>query len=270
MQLNTVVTRVTPAIAKIWLKKNTANRPPTKSAVNHYAREMSLGRWRLTGDSIKFDVKGRLIDGQNRLMACIQSGCSFETLVVRGIESKAFNVLDQGVMRNAAHAFARDGKKNYVQLAAAVRLIWLVSRNKKVQYGKKLSIDDSYKILKQYPLLESACEMSTSWYHKNKTSPFSLSVVSGFMSLCCDGSGGSLARAVNFWKPAVTGEGLESNSPQSKLRTKLLSAKLKGQPLGRDMVNALVIKAWNAYAHGEELQVLRFDPAVEKMPVLRP
>lgn len=266
-KLQTSVQYVTPHMASRWLKNNKHNRPPIKSAIKHYARQMRLGRWKLNGDAIRFDKQGNLIDGQNRLLACIEAGCSFWTLVIKGLDSDAFNSIDQGVMRTPCHAFGRDGLKNYAQLAAAVRLIWLLSENRKVQFGGKLSIEDSYKILKDHPFLEEACEYSARWY--SDTSPVATSIVSGFMALCFK-QGVPLVKLFKFWKPVVTGNEIESGTPQSKLRHKLLGAKLKGSPLGRDTVNALVIKAWNAYAHGEELRVLRFDPTEEKMPKLRP
>ena len=60
---------VTPDMAKRWLSKNTGNRPVKKAKVAQYARDMTEGRWEITGEAVKFAQSGRLIDGQNRLHA---------------------------------------------------------------------------------------------------------------------------------------------------------------------------------------------------------
>lgn len=54
---------ITPSVAQAWLSMNANNRKRQPRFVRQYARDMKDGGWRLTGDSIKFDVNNRLIDG---------------------------------------------------------------------------------------------------------------------------------------------------------------------------------------------------------------
>jgi hypothetical protein len=51
-------------MAQTWLEKNVPhNRGVRPSVVAAYARDMLAGKWYISGDPIRFDVKGNLIDG---------------------------------------------------------------------------------------------------------------------------------------------------------------------------------------------------------------
>jgi hypothetical protein len=99
MKVIAKVETIAPARAAKMLENNAGNRKPKISAISRYARYMTLGYWMLTGQPIIIADTGRLLDGQNRLMACIKAGVSFETLVVRGISEDAYKAMDQGYGR---------------------------------------------------------------------------------------------------------------------------------------------------------------------------
>lgn len=261
------VLTISPSVAKEMLKTNINNRPPIKSSINHYSRQMSGGKWRMTGEAIKFDEDGNLIDGQCRLMACIQSGCSFTTTVARGLSPEVFNVMDQGSIRTPAHAFGRDGKKRYAMLAAAVRLVWILEGKKKVRFSGRLTIDESYEILAARPNLEKCCELVTEWY--TGSIPMPPSIAAGFMSACSNAKTTISMESLEFWKQVITGNELTKGSPAQRLRLTLLNSRLKGEHLHRDTVNALCIKAYNAYISGDEMGRLSYSPKSEKFPELK-
>ena len=54
--------------------------------VDSYVKDLEDGVWRLNGKTITFDANGRLLGGQHRLHAVVQSGKSLTTLVVRGLD----------------------------------------------------------------------------------------------------------------------------------------------------------------------------------------
>ncbi len=92
---------VTPELAVTWLAANIdRNRNVKKSRINGYVRDIQSDNWILTGEAIKFDVSGRLIDGQNRCHAIVAAGQGAWVLVVRGISDEALVVLDSGAARN--------------------------------------------------------------------------------------------------------------------------------------------------------------------------
>ena len=89
------VEKITPALAKEYLKKNTDNyRPLKRHLINSYAASMKAGRWEMNGEPIVFGENGILKDGQNRLAAVIKSGCTVQMAVTRGIKDnvKIFNM----------------------------------------------------------------------------------------------------------------------------------------------------------------------------------
>ncbi|WP_259613967.1 hypothetical protein [Microbacterium paraoxydans] len=93
---------VTPELAVSWLALNIDNnRNVRKSRINGYVRDIQSDRWVVTGEAIKFDTAGRLVDGQNRCQAIVAAGKGAWVLVVRGISEDALVVLDSGSSRNA-------------------------------------------------------------------------------------------------------------------------------------------------------------------------
>ncbi|WP_431863056.1 hypothetical protein [Microbacterium algeriense] len=92
---------VTPELAVTWLALNIDNnRNVRKSRINGYVRDIQSDRWVVTGEAIKFDASGRLVDGQNRCQAIVAAGKGAWVLVVRGISEEALVVLDSGSARN--------------------------------------------------------------------------------------------------------------------------------------------------------------------------
>lgn len=92
---------VTPEMAVGWLALNIdRNRNMRKSRINGYVRDIQSDRWVVTGEAIKFDTAGQLIDGQNRCQAIVAAGKGAWVLVVRGISEEALVVLDSGSARN--------------------------------------------------------------------------------------------------------------------------------------------------------------------------
>lgn len=115
---------VTPAKAKEWLDTNESNRNVSRKVVEAYARDMTNGRWKYTGDPIRFDQDGNLIDGQHRLEAVIVSGQKQKFHVVHGILRDHRRVIDTGRKRSVAdNAFMDYGVKNAPQVTAAARVI---------------------------------------------------------------------------------------------------------------------------------------------------
>lgn len=117
---------VTPARAKEFLQRNIANnRKPKQAKITAYARDIVAGNWLFTGEAIKFDVDGNLVDGQNRCMGIIAADMHAEVLVVRGLSKEAVYLLDSGTSRSGADAITISGiadKSDPKDLASTARL----------------------------------------------------------------------------------------------------------------------------------------------------
>jgi hypothetical protein len=149
---------VTPKLAQYILNDlNPHNRPTRSSHIVQYAEDMGVGRWKLTGDTIKFGRSGILRDGQHRLAACIRSGMNFETYIVFGIDDESFSVMDTGRKRKGDDVFAIAGITNSSSASAAVRWVLILSSdqptNRAMTYSNN-DLLDTYRGLKQ-PLFDN-------------------------------------------------------------------------------------------------------------------
>lgn len=117
-------TVVTPDLARQWLGLNEGNRNLRHSKIAAFTRDILADRWIVTGEAIKFDWNGRLIDGQNRCHAIIRAGKPVTVLVVRGLDPDSQKIMDTGAKRSAGDALQMSGHhRNPNVLAATIRLL---------------------------------------------------------------------------------------------------------------------------------------------------
>jgi hypothetical protein len=100
---------VTPEQAQEWLQGNVDNRKLRETRVLGHARTLERGEWDLTGDSLVFDAEGVLINGQHRLTAVVVTQIPARFVILRGVPSRAQEVMDQGLSRNLADQLHRRG-----------------------------------------------------------------------------------------------------------------------------------------------------------------
>ncbi len=96
------VMEITPAIAKEMLDSSQGNRRMRGWYVSLLAAAMKRGEWRVTSQGIGIDKNGHLRDAHHRLTACVNSGVSFQSVVVFGLREDAYQVTDTGINRTCA------------------------------------------------------------------------------------------------------------------------------------------------------------------------
>jgi hypothetical protein len=111
---------IEPRMAEEYLAENPLNRNVSTRVVTAYSNDMRAGNWRLVGDPIRFDVNGKLLDGQHRLMACVNAGVPFESVVIRGLDPTDRAVVDSGRKRTGANVLEMAGLKGNSMVMAAV------------------------------------------------------------------------------------------------------------------------------------------------------
>ena len=109
MGYRTSVELVTPELAKLFLESQGRNRNPSLTTVKYYAQTMLAGEWVLTPQGLIFDQQDRLIDGQHRLLAVIESGCSISFHCSWGVPQELMMIIDQGLLRRAYQAATIQG-----------------------------------------------------------------------------------------------------------------------------------------------------------------
>ena len=102
---------VTPAMAAEWLKLNRDNRKFRAIHARTIAEEMARGEWRLTHQGIAFGTTGRLLDGQHRLSAIVESNTTQPMLVFVDVHEDTFANFDRGAQRGISDVLLEDAKR---------------------------------------------------------------------------------------------------------------------------------------------------------------
>ena len=166
-----IIEIITPEMAKAYLLRNKSNRKVSRQHVARLARCMKAGKFRLTHQGIAFDEDGNMIDGQHRLLAIIESGCSIQMSVARGVKPEDKLLIDiQSRPRSYSDALSIErGTDSIKQLVAACRLLINLKTGERVptldevrQFmdENKSSLDFADEIAAGNKILKNACVLS--------------------------------------------------------------------------------------------------------------
>lgn len=119
--MKTEVITVTPEDALEILNRSERNfRTASACVVARYATDMKNKMWHLNGVPLIFNGDGSCIDGQHRLLACIEADTPFTTMAVFGVTSAAG--VDEGRVRSAAQWLAYQQVASGKDVASITRL----------------------------------------------------------------------------------------------------------------------------------------------------
>ena len=135
--------RVTPETAKNMLGVNLHNRSK-KRALHAYAKDMAEGEWKVNGATIVFSDEGILLDGQNRLFACIEADEPFDTFVVRGVTEVAQETMDIGAARTLSDMLKLRAYPNATTLAAITSSLARVDAGGSIECGFYKAATDTF------------------------------------------------------------------------------------------------------------------------------
>lgn len=115
---------ITPEKAEALLARKRASAGVNPAAVNAYAEAMASGRWILNGMPIILSPSDTLLDGVQRLRACIKANTPFVTVVARNIPGDVLHTIDQQRRRSFAGVLeARGVQYAHTLQSALVKLI---------------------------------------------------------------------------------------------------------------------------------------------------
>jgi len=171
---------VTVERAKMFLAKNSGNRPLSDGTVKRYAAQMTAGMWKFNADPVRLTADGELLDGQHRLSAIVASGKPQPMLVVYGVERSSFDTMDVGKKREAADMLGIIGKHRTIVLAAVARSLityesgayWTSDIDKKVKKTTTGNLDvrpteaQVVEYVMEHPELEKVIDVVLSKYAK--------------------------------------------------------------------------------------------------------
>lgn len=250
------IERITPDVAKEMLERNIANRDRKREPI---VKAIKDGEWLLNGATIVFSDKGVLLDGQNRLYACISSGIPIDTIVVRGIKIDAQETMDTNVKRSVRDYLKMRGYPDYTLVGAMgaslyrAELLGIESAfcqahgNEATIKGTLKYIENNYE--KRIAPIKTLCR-SIAHKYRGFNSGTSAILLDEFSK-----AGDENMR--DFARKLVEGD-------QTCNAIFLLSKQLTTNALSRTgklpqrVIAALCIKSWNSYIRGTEMHQLRF------------
>ena len=244
---------ITPKLAIRWLEANHGNRNVRERVVTAYARDMQAGRWRLTGEAIKFSADDRLIDGQHRLRAVVQAGVNVDMMVVRGLENEVQEVLDSGAGRTAGDALRMRGETNYSNLAASVRAALMYQDGRLYHGGShKYTHGEVIEFLEKNPEMRDAVEFAVGLRHQIDIPVSTLSVCIWRLSQVAPDD------CTIFFTKLGKKTGFVEGDPILALDRRLAEVRRANRILDRTDYLSLVFRAWNAW---------RVRKSIQKLPI---
>lgn len=259
-KITTEIVTITPDLADEWLSHNTHNRQLRNRTVNQLADAIKRGEWIMNGDAIRFAADGTLLDGQHRLWAISISEIACEALVIRGLPNESQMTMDMGARRKLADHLKLQGFTSSTTLAAILNFKWRLD-NGYVRTAQVPTIQQAMEILDAHPDLTDAVAAAGRFHRRF---PGSTAVVGTIwyetMSIDSDA-------AEAFWDQLIEGLGLTEGSPVLAMRRHLETNAKISQP----MLAALLIKSWNAYYEGREIDRVYWRPVgvnAERFPVI--
>lgn len=248
---------VTPQLAKQWLGRNAENnRLPKESKIPAYARDMLNGNWQTdTGETLKFDPEGTLIDGQNRLRAVVLAGIPVVFDVAHGVPRRAMQVVDTGAARSAGDTLRIAGAHDRMRAASIVR--WVILWDEKIFTGRggkfnPTTSEVAARYLSETGLFDAASSRATDCQNRGLGTGSPAGVAHYLFSRI------DQEKTHAFFDLYVSGANLPDRAPILALRNRI--ARVRIDRITRSEQLALFIRTWNHF---------REDHPVERLQLVR-
>lgn len=242
---------IAPADAEEILAANTENNRNIKLAqVDKYARDMMAGRWEDNGETIKIDTNGKLIDGQHRMRAVLESGTTVHFWVARDLPPETIHTVDVGVSRKYSDQLKIRNFGNTMQLGAFLRRVFLWDRGLRTTKGtmapSNVELDSYLDNNEELISLAMSRAQDCGKYFK----PLTPSVAAAAFFLCARKD---MAMANEYFDKLIDPANIDSGHPVMRLRSRLYNTQRKLSP---DEKLALTIRAWNHFRSGESVETI--------------
>lgn len=256
---------ITPAEATEMVDSNHDDRKINKSYVSQYARDMKNGEWELNGSTILLDTKKMRIDGQHRLLGCIEADTPFTTLVVSEVNNEAKLTIDQGRNRTLADHLSVAGYDP--ACAAAIRGYLALAKLDRTEDGRdyrRVTMKELMAEFETSPELYKKAAKYGANISKCATFDFKGRVIASSYVYLVKAMKHEEGRITSFFNQIVC---LENNSSATRALNTTLGTWQKsheGKKCSAEIQQCLVIKAWNAFIQSEEVDYISYSQKVEK------
>lgn len=252
---------ITPELALDWLTANVHNRPKKLAQIERLKADMLSGRFAVNGETLKFSRSGQLLDGQNRLHACWESGETIRSLVVRGLPDGTVihRTIDSGVHRSLKDSLAIERYPSATTFGAMVAMLWRYEKRENHDpRGVPImpTVEQAMEVITRHPAIEVFVRPAEA---VRKACGIQVSVGGTLMYLTSRIEDAEYDHQV-FWDGLRSGVGLSPDDNTNPIL--LLRDAMVATGRGRKSVNdwvmayALVAKAWNMFREGIRMKHL--------------
>jgi hypothetical protein len=252
------VVEVDPEMAQKWLDTRFDNERTLRerTRVAAMVRDMQGGFWYFTGDPIRFDREtGRLIDGQHRLTAVVQSGTP-QLFAIINVPMEAHSVIDTGSARTLGDLLLFGGHIKGRTLGAIVRRVLTYFHGRGTEGGDYYpTISESTTFINKHPdALTAAVDVAQKSYVGGRKLPVSPAILGAAYFLCAEKD---KPLADSFFNKLIFGLDLHDGEPVLALRNRLLRTReLEGRSMSPDDAFRFTILSWNLTREGASVQRL--------------
>lgn len=252
------VVEVTPELATEWLGKNTDNYRSLKSPkTRRYVRDMKNGKWRNTGDPIRFGEDGTLVDGQHRLWALVETGKTYTFIIVSGLTPEDVDALDQGALRTASDVLRRHGVEKYhTGVASTLRLLAGWDNGLITTAGSSVIIDTTQGEMPELLELYPEAEKHQAWAYRVRNlgfTPAAAATARNIIDRVADEDDSDA-----FWDGVEALVPVDKNDPRRTLAKWARDRKnAKNGRMENSQQLCAIFTAWNAWRDGRTLSNIR-------------
>lgn len=249
------VVTITPDMARSWLDSNVKNRKQRRDGIEAYARDIRDGNWLLTGDSLKFDWYGNLIDGQHRLEAIVLANREITTVVVWGVDPKAQDRVDTNILRQFRDQLRLRNVDHADIIAPMLRriILWDEPYNERVQFNRNrvTAAELEAAFLKHKDNVQECAAYVAPFAKRADVSASLLAFIFWILRSAND------AEARDFVKKMSTGADLGEKNPIYVLRDRITKSKKNNRAtIAQAEALWLAMFAWNAWMEDREVSRL--------------
>lgn len=244
---------ITPERAKELLDRTADagvnNRKASSKTVSRYADEIKNGKWKLNSESIKLDENGYVLDGQHRLLACIQANTPFQTIVMKGVPRDTFDTIDCGRARTGTQVLRMSGVQYHTVITGIIN--GLAEFHSYGHMATKERVMSPASVLEEYNSRSAEYDEAARFAMRVtiESRAMTTKMVGVLYFALVHDYNVPKAKAEKFFT-AITSFGSADNEVLEKMRRWNLSNRDK--KVAPKLRIAYVIRSWNAYAAGDK------------------
>tara|TARA_R100000388_G_scaffold35276_1_gene27421 strand:- start:47 stop:976 length:930 start_codon:yes stop_codon:yes gene_type:complete len=275
--LSGCVRTIYPHEAQAIIDGQIKNRNISRNTVKKYAKVFKAGKWVLNGEPIIFNGN-TLIDGQHRLMACVETEVPFRVLCVYLTNDDAFRTLDQGKKRGGSDILSIAGYTNVTNIASSLAVLVKIDQDGFIAPGvggstrATIGNEEIEEVAKAYPGLEQSCAKAQSLYKRLRLKK---SAIASLHYLLRRVEGKNLDFEVTdscadiFLERVFTGVNLSANTPELIYRNGLIKHMNEQSRTCTSFIIRSGIMCWNNWVQRKTMAFIRL-PKGGNIPQIKP